>query len=215
MDDSAKPPAAPPAATRGVGAIAFVAVLLVVGGGAFAVARMTAPAPAGPTIEMRPTPSLLVAVRDLARLETTELHFEKVIDLSETQTRVFGLVDATDALLLVAAVDVTMGVDLGKLGEGDVRAGVDGGPARVCLPAPEIFSSRLDEQHTYVYRRTTGLLAKRNEALEARARAEAIADVEKAVRSGDAAARARAQAERQIRALASQLGAGSVEFACP
>jgi hypothetical protein len=193
-----------------------LAVAALAAGTAFAVARFTAPAPdPGSVIAVKATPSLLVAIRDLARLETTELHIEKVIDLTDTQTRLFGLVRATDALLLVAAVDVTMGIDLAKLSDGDIRMDPTSKLARICLPAPEILSSRLDEPHTYVYSRSTGLLAKRNEALEARARQEAVASVEKSVREGDATARAKAQAEKQLRAIATELGASQVEFTCP
>src|SRR5262249_43563738 len=35
-------------------------------------------------VVVRPTPALLVAVRDLSRLETGEVHVEKVIDLTDT-----------------------------------------------------------------------------------------------------------------------------------
>jgi hypothetical protein len=198
------------------GVLALTGVTILAAAGVFAVTRITAPAPVpAPVVVVKPSPSLLVAVRELARMETLDLHFEKVIDLTEKQSRFFGMIETTDALLLVAAVDVTMGVDLTKLSERDVEMGPDGGVARMCLPAPEILSSRLDEAHTYVYRRSTGILAKRNEALESRARQEAIAEVESAVHQGDAATRARAQAERAIRALADRLGANEVEFTCP
>src|SRR5687768_8123922 len=38
-------------------------------------------------VTVKPTPSMLTAVRDLARLETTEVHVEKVIDLTDRQSR--------------------------------------------------------------------------------------------------------------------------------
>ena len=53
--------------------------------------------------------TILMAVKDLARLETNELHLEKVIDLTDKQSRFFGLVDTTDAILLIAAGDVDRG----------------------------------------------------------------------------------------------------------
>jgi hypothetical protein len=195
------------------GVFALLGVAILAGAGVFTVARVTAPA--APSTVARPTPTLLVAVRELARLEALDLHYEKVIDLTEKQSRFFGMIDTEDALLLVAAVDVTMGVDLQKLGERDIETGADGGVARICLPAPEIFSSRLDEAHTYVYRRSTDVLARRNEALESRARQEAILEVESAVRQSDAALRAKAQAERAIRSLAERMGVRDVAFECP
>lgn len=194
------------------GVLALAAVAILAGTFAYAVTRVTA---APPTVTVARSPSLLLAARELSRLETLDMHIEKVIDLTESQPRFFGVVETRDAILLVAAVDVTMGVDLGKLREGDVQAPADGGPARICLPEPEILTSRLDEEHTFVYARNTGLLAKRSEGLESRARQAAVAEVEGAVRQGDAATRARRQAERALRSLATELGVRDVEFVCP
>lgn len=193
-------------------ALLVVALLASAGIGALVVAmRHRAPAP-GSEIVVRPSPALRIAIRDLARLETTEVHVEKVVDLADRQSRLFGLVQATDALLLVAAGHVTIGVDLARLGEGDIAMDPETGVARITLPAPEVFSTRLDEEGTYVYTRSTSLLARRNEQLESRARKEATAAIEKAALEGDVMSRARAQAERQLTALVTQLGAKRVEI---
>jgi hypothetical protein len=163
-------------------------------------------------IKERPTPALLVTVRDLARLETGEVHVEKVIDLTDTQSHVFGLVKATDALLLVAVGQATVGIDLSKLGEGDVSMDPKTGVAKLRLPAPELLNVGLDEKNTYVYSRTTSVLARRNEHLESQARREATAAIEKAARESEAMKRARGQAEQQLRALLTPLGASRIEI---
>jgi hypothetical protein len=172
--------------------------------------------PRGPSspndIEVRPTPSLLTAVKDLARLETTEVHVEKVIDLTDRQSRLFGLIQATDAILLVAVGRATIGVDLGKLREGDVSMDPTSKAAKLRLPSPELLGAALDERATYVYTRSTSTLAKRNEGLESQARREAVAAIEKAATTDEVMARARGQAERQLTSLLLQLGASSVEF---
>jgi len=147
-----------------------------------------------------------MAVKDLARLETNELHLEKVIDLTDKQSRFFGLVETADAILLVAAGDVTVGIDLTKLAASDVEVDREAGTARLTLPPPEILSVRLDEQHTYVYRRTTGVLAERNEQLESKARQEALRAIEEAARQGDVMEKARRQAERQLQQLFEKFG---------
>lgn len=190
----------------------LVGVLAVAAG--FGLARLTTPAsePPASVIAARPTPALIVAVRDLARLETTELHVEKVLDLTDKQSHFFGLIQATDAMLLVAAGDVTIGIDLAKLGDGDVTMDPSTHVASMRLPAPEILSTRLDERSTYVYTRSTDLLARRNEQLESRARQEAVAALEKAAREAGVTTRAKAQAERQLTGLATGLGASRVEF---
>src|SRR3954451_8813318 len=46
---------------------------------------------------LKATPAILMSVRDLARLETTEMHIEKVVDLTDKQSRFFGLLETTDA----------------------------------------------------------------------------------------------------------------------
>ncbi|HMJ51458.1 MAG TPA: DUF4230 domain-containing protein [Polyangiaceae bacterium] len=158
----------------------------------------------GPVV--RPTGTILMAVKDLARLETNELHLEKVIDLTDKQSRFFGLIDTADAILLIAAGDVTVGIDLTKLGANDVAIDREAGTARLTLPPPEILSVRLDEQHTYVYRRTTGVLAERNEQLESKARKEAIRAIEEAARHGDIMEKARRQAEKQLQQLFEKFG---------
>jgi hypothetical protein len=168
--------------------------------------------PPSSVITSRPTPSMLVAVRDLARLETTELHIEKVIDLSDKQSRLFGLIQATDAILLVAVGRATIGIDLSKLRDSDVSMDPTTKVARLRLPKPELLSAALDERATYVYTRTTSALARRNEALESHARREALAAIEKAAMEDDVEVRAKAQAERQLTALLTQLGASSVEI---
>ncbi|WP_437294022.1 DUF4230 domain-containing protein [Sorangium sp. So ce426] len=195
-------------------ALLVVALFASVGFGALVVApRLGGPAPAPSSVVVaRPSPALLIAIRDLSRLETTEVHVEKVVDLADRQNRLFGLVQATDALLLVAVGHVTIGVDLARIGEGDIAMDPETGVARLTLPAPEVFSTRLDEDETYVYTRSTSLLARRNEQLEGRARKEATAAIEKAALEGNVMARAKAQAERQITALATQLGAKRVEI---
>jgi Protein of unknown function (DUF4230) len=191
--------------------------LLVLGlaGGAFVAGNLlgkVTSAPPPSVVSARPTPSIITAVRDLARLETGEVQVEKVIDLTDTQSRLFGLVKGTDALLLVAGGKAIVGVDLSKLGDGDVSLDPVSKTARLSLPGPELFSVSLDEDRTYVYERNTSLLAKKNERLEAQARREATAAIEKAARSPDVLSRAKGQAERELRALLTPLGAERVEI---
>src|SRR5882757_6288682 len=146
--------------TRIVGTVAWAALVVAA---ALAYFSMERGHPGASRTVVRPTGTILMSVRDLARLETNELHMEKVIDLTDKQSRLFGLIDTSDAILLVAAGDVTVGIDLTKMADDDVVVDRATGVARVTLPAPEILSVRLDEGHTYVYRRSTALLARRNE----------------------------------------------------
>jgi hypothetical protein len=155
---------------------------------------------------VRATPSVIVAVRDLARLETAEMHVERVIDLTDRQERLFGLVKVQDAILLVAAADVVAGVDLAELRDEDVVVEPGGRRVRFTLPQPRVLSTRLDTEHTYVHTRSTDTLARRREDLETRARQEAERSMEAAALEAGILERARTNAARTVEALARSLG---------
>lgn len=185
-----------------VGAAAlFVACI----GGAFYLGTKAPPA-ADAAASMRPTPTVVLAVRDLARLESTSFHVEKVVELTDAQSRLFGLVEAKDAILLVAVGDVVAGVDLSKLSDADVQTDDTTHSVRVTLPAPEVFSAALDEAQTHVYERRTDMMASRNETLEGQARGEAEKQMRQAALDEGILARAKTNAERTVRGLLRSLG---------
>ena len=120
--------------------------------GAFvAVAAMTfgylhtreAPRSASEIQIVHPTPTVLKDLRELGRLETLALHVEKVVDVKDRQTRLYGLVDAEDSVLFVANGEIALGVDLAKLREGDARFDTTTRTAYVHLPAPEVLYASL------------------------------------------------------------------------
>lgn len=205
-------PVSPEKPSRGarlaVGAIATV-LLAVCVAAAFVLGRLVAPS-AADRIASRPTPNVVLAMRDLSRLESATFHMEKVIELTDEQSRLFGLVQARDQILLVAVGDVVAGIDMAKLRDSDVHVDPAGGGVRVVLPAPEVLSTAIDEAQTHVYGRTTDLLAMRKEELESLARKEAAEQIEKGAREGGILARARTSAERTVRALLQSLGFAQV-----
>ncbi len=193
---------------RRLGAAAIVAlVLAVVAGvaGAFLLGRTFSHDDREHPIS-RPTPDVILAMRDLSRLESATFHMEKVVELTDEQSALFGLVQAKDQILLVAVGDVVAGVDMAKLGDGDVQVDAASGTVRVVLPAPEVLSTAIDEKQTHVYGRSTDLLATRKEELETLARKEAAGQIERGAREGGILDRARASAERTVRALMLSLG---------
>jgi hypothetical protein len=191
------------AARGALGAIA-VAVLAVSVAGAFFLGRAEAPAPANRVVS-RPTSDVILAMQDLSRLETAAFHMEKVIELTDEQSRLFGLVQARDQILLVAVGDVVAGVDMAALADSDVQVDATGG-VHVVLPAPQVLSTSIDEGQTHVYGRSTDLLATRKEELEGLARKEAAEQLERGAREGGLLQRARTSAERTVRALLRSLG---------
>lgn len=184
---------------------------------ALATAALTAtfatkpPPPTTVTTTVRPTPSVVRAVRDLARLETASFHMERVIDLRETQSRAFGLIEAEDAILLVAAADVTAGVDLAGLRDEDVVHDAARSRVTLTLARPTVLSTRLDSEHTFVHSRTTDLLARRQEQLESRARQEAERTLAAGAVEAGLLRRAEDNAARTITSLARSMGYADVE----
>jgi hypothetical protein len=168
------------------------------------------PQPPSQVEVVREGATVIKELRALARLETTTLHVEKVIDLKDHQQRIHGLVEADDRLLFVAAGEVVLGVDLGKVESADVWSEPESGVAHVALPPPEVFSSRFDEQRSYVHARKTDLLARRNEGLESAARQQALRAFDAAGRDPTAIDAAKGQAERELRTLATAWGAKSL-----
>jgi hypothetical protein len=176
----------------------FVAALVV----AFVAGRGDAP----PSPIAGPPPAVVLAVRDLARLDSTSFHIEKVIEVSDAQSRLWGLVQAKDAVLLVAVGDVVAGVDLGKLKDGDVAVDPATHAITLHLPPADVASATLDSRATHVYSRTTDLLAARNEQLEGEARLRAEDAMRRAAIDAGILDRAQASAERTLRALLRSMG---------
>jgi DNA-binding LytR/AlgR family response regulator len=190
--------------------LSFVALALFAGGGlatcSYFALGLAKQAGTQTTTVLRGTSTVIVAVRDLAVLQTTSYHMERVIDLRDRQSHLFGLFESQDALLLVAAADVVAGVDLGLMREGDIRIDTAKRSAYLRLPRPEILSVRLDNQNTYVHTRKTDTLAVRAQTLETRARQEAERELEQAALSTGILRRAQDNAARTVKSLVQSLG---------
>jgi len=157
------------------------------------------------------TPNVLLAVKDLARLESASFHMERVIDLSDKQSLLFGLVRSEDAILLVAVADISAGVDLQQLQANDLAADWAQKRVTITLPAPQVFHAELDNEKTYVHTRRTGALATRKENLETRARQEAEHSLIEAALQAGLLNRANDNARRAVEGLVRGLGYEQVE----
>ncbi len=162
-------------------------------------------------IVVQPTPNVLLAVKDLARLESASYHMERVIDLQDKQSHLFGLVQSEDAILLVAVANVSAGVDLQQLSAGDVSADPEKKTVKITLPAPAVFHAELDNSKTYVHTRHTGALARRQENLETRARQEAERTLTEAAVQTGILKRAGDNAQHAVEGLLRGLGYERIE----
>jgi hypothetical protein len=190
-------------------------MLVAMGGIGLVVGRTmgdASPASEGDVVVIAPTPDVVVALRELARLEGMVVYVERVIDLRERQSAFFDLVGGEDAILLVAGGEVTAGVDLRALSAGAVEADLEAKRARIVLPHATITSRRLDNDRTYVHTRKTDLFAVRRADLETRARREAERTLERAALDAGILERAEASVGRTVEGLLRSLGFERVEI---
>lgn len=130
-----------------------------------------------PTPTIIPDPATIIHdINALARLETIQYSVEKVIT-AEVGQGDFGFLFG-EKLLFVAHGVVIAGIDMAKLQPGDMQ--MVNGVLNVRLPPAEIFTATLDNDKSYVYDRTTGLLSKGDQNLETNARQAAENEITKA-----------------------------------
>lgn len=195
------------------GVVAFAAAAA----GAYFAGRVSAtpmhllPSPTTVSVDVARSPNVLSAMRDLARLETEQFHFERTVDMTRTESHFYGVVEGKDRLLLVASGDVTAGVDLSGLTEGDVKVDWPSRAVTMTLPSARILSSDLDEAHTRVFERHTSLFAHRDENLESAARAKAEDEMSAAAREAGILRKADERAQRTVEALLRSLGFQKVD----
>lgn len=154
---------------------------------------------------------VVTAVRALSRLETVAFHMERVVAVEDRQSRLFGLVQADDKILLIAVGEVTAGVDLNDLQATAISVDPDTGRATITVPRPQVFSARIDNAQTRVYARNTDLLARRAEEIETRARQNAEHGIREAALEAGILTHAEQNAARTLSALAASFGYPEVD----
>lgn len=162
-----------------------------------------------PTPTVIPDPVTIIHdIQSLARLETIHYSLEKVITAETNQGELAFLFG--DKLLFVAHGEVIAGIDLSKLESSDLQ--LRGGVLFVDLPAPEIFVATLDNEKSYVYDRTTGILTHGETDLETAARQTAEEAILQAALEDDILGQAQINAENYLVRLFRTLGYPEVVF---
>jgi Protein of unknown function (DUF4230) len=119
-------------------------------------------------------PAIVQKIQRLNRLETVVYSIDTVVEGSKSSAVLPDLL-AGDRILLVVHGQSIAGIDLAQLKPEDVRiTDKDGGQSiHVTLPPSQLFLTTLDNQHTRVYVRSTGLLVPADPNLETDTRAKA------------------------------------------
>lgn len=163
---------------------------------------------------LHPTPTIIAdpvtvvrQVRSLSRLETASYTIEKVITAESGEGPLGFLFQ--DKLLLVAQGEVIAGVDLERIGEGNVQVVQD--TVFITLPASEIFVATLNNDATYVYDRQTGVFGQQVD-LETLARQEAEKAILQAALDDGILNMAQDKAEQVVKSLMEAVGFNEVVF---
>jgi hypothetical protein len=126
-------------------------------------------------------PAVVQRIQRLNRLETVVYSIDTVVEGSRSNPVLPNLI-AGDRILLVVHGQSIAGIDLSKLRPEDVHIAETNGTRsiHVTLPPSELFATSLDNQHTRVYARSTGLLVPADQNLETDTRAKAEQQLQQA-----------------------------------
>jgi Protein of unknown function (DUF4230) len=124
-------------------------------------------------------PAVVQKIQRLARLETVVYSIDTVVEGSKSSAVLPDLL-AGDRILLVVHGQSIAGIDLSQLKPEDVRIDNNGQNIHVSLPPSQIFTTTLDNQHTRVYMRSTGVLVPADPNLETDTRAKAEQQIQAA-----------------------------------
>lgn len=119
-------------------------------------------------------PAVVQRIQRLNRLETVVYSIDTVVEGSRTNAILPDLL-AGDRILLVVHGQSIAGIDLSQLKPEDVQITESNGTRsiHVTLPPSQLFLTTIDNQHTRVYARSTGLLVPADQNLESDTRAKA------------------------------------------
>ena len=150
------------------------------------------------------TVAILHQVQTLSQLVTVKYVLEKVIVAEDAKW--YG----DNRVVLVAHGVVKAGVNLDNLQAGDLQ--ISDKSVTLTLPHPDITDVYLDDHHTQIVERTTGLMRNFDKDLEQTARHRAVDDLRAAALSNGILKDAEDRAKAQLGSLFNQLGFTTVEF---
>jgi hypothetical protein len=157
-------------------------------------------------------PVVVDRIQQLARLETVVYSLDTVV-VGQDSSALLPDALTGDKLLLIVHGQTIAGVDLRKLKPEDVQIteSSEGRAISVTLPPSEIFITSVDNQHTHVYQRDTGLLVSADPNLETTTRAKAQDELQKAALDDGILDAAAKNARGTIAAMLGGLGFAKVE----
>ncbi|HTH53186.1 MAG TPA: DUF4230 domain-containing protein [Edaphobacter sp.] len=152
-------------------------------------------------------PAVVQRIQRLSRLETVVYSLDTIVEGSKSSAVLPDLL-AGDRILLVVHGQAIAGIDLAQLKPEDVRVTEDNGirSIHVTLPATQLFVTNVDNQHTRVYARSTGLLVPVDQNLESETRAKAEQQLQQTALADGILDAARKNAKATVATLLYTLG---------
>lgn len=135
----------------------------------------------GRTTSIVSAPGVVERIQRLNRLETVVYSLDTVVEGNKSSAVLPDLL-AGDRLLMIVRGQTIAGVDMSQMKPDDVQI-IENGTVRtvrLVLPPSQVFLTSIDNQHTRVYVRSTGLFVQADKDLESETRARAQAELQKA-----------------------------------
>lgn len=157
-------------------------------------------------------PAVVQRIQHLNRLETVVYALDTIVEGSKSSAVLPDLL-AGDRILLVVHGQAIGGIDLSQLKPEDVRITENKGTRsiHVTLPASQLFLTSIDNQHTRVYARSTGILVPVDQNLESETRAKAEQQLQQAALADGILDAARKNARATVTTLLYSLGFQQVD----
>ncbi len=157
-------------------------------------------------------PAVVEKIQRLNRLETVVYSLDTVVEGNKSSA-VFPDLLAGDRLLMIVHGQTIAGIDMAEMKPDDVQIieGAGGRTVRVVLPPSKVFVTTIDNQHTRVYARSTGLLVPVDMNLESETRARAEQVLQKAALEDGILDNASKNARLTVTAMLEGLGFDKVE----
>jgi hypothetical protein len=155
-------------------------------------------------------PIVVQKIQRLNRLETVVYSLDTVVEGAHSSPVLPDLL-AGDRLLMIVHGQSVAGIDLSKLRPEDVRMDSTRHSIHVTLPESQLFTTAIDNQHTRVYARSTGLLVPADQNLESDTRAKAEQQLQKAALDDGILDAARKNARAAVTSLLYGLGFEQVD----
>lgn len=151
-------------------------------------------------------------IQSMNRLETVVYSLDTVVEGDESNTI---LPDALtgDHLLMIVEGKTIAGIDMSQLKPENVTITEAGASRdiRIMLPPSQVFLTTIDNDHTRVYARETGLFVKADPSLESKTRAKAQGQLQEAALNDGILDAATKNARATVTAMLQGLGFAHVE----